>query len=59
MITRPDPAVALEAMLGEAVGVFDAIRAGEALGDVKVVRGFIDRYEASVTSRLNQLHDQG
>ena len=59
MITRSDPSAALEAMLAEAIDVFDAERAGEALGDVRVVRGFIDRYEASVTSRLNQLHDQG
>lgn len=59
MILRSDPALALEAMLGEQVGGFDAGRAVEALGDVKVVRGFIDRYEASVTSRLSTLHEQG
>ena len=59
MVTHSDPAFALEAMLGEAVTDFDADRAVEALGDVKVVRGFIDRYEASVTSRLGELHEQG
>lgn len=59
MSTRTDPALALEAMLGHAVAGFDAGRAVEALGDVKVVRGFIDRYEAAVTSRLGELHEQG
>lgn len=59
MITRSDPAIALEAMLGEQVDEFGAERAVEALGDVKVVRGFIDRYEALVTSRLGKLHEQG
>ncbi len=59
MITRPDPASALEAMLGEPVTGFDTDRAVQALGDVKVVRGFIDRYEAAVTSRLGELYEQG
>jgi hypothetical protein len=59
MIRRSDPALALQAMLSERVDGFDAERAVEALGDVKVVRGFIDRYEASVTSRLGTLHEQG
>jgi hypothetical protein len=59
MVARSDPALALEAMLDETVSGFDAGRAVEALGDVKVVRGFIDRYEASVTSRLSELHQQG
>ena len=59
MITRPDPASALEAMLAEPVTGFDVQRAVEALGDVKVVRGFIDRYEAAVTSRLGELYRQG
>lgn len=59
MTSRTDPALALEAMLGESVDLFDAERSAQALGDVRVVRGYIDRYEASVPSRLNQLHDQG
>jgi len=57
--TRSDPALALEAMLAESVGGFDPQRAAEALGDVKVVRGFIDRYEALVTIRCGQLHERG
>lgn len=59
MSPRTDPALALEAMLVDDVGAIDAVRAGEALADVKVVRGFIDRYEAAVTTRLQQLYEQG
>jgi len=59
MTPHTDPAFALEAMLVDDVGAIDAVRAGEALVDVKVVRGFIDRYEAAVTTRLRQLHEQG
>jgi hypothetical protein len=59
MSRRSDPALALEAMLASDVAGFDASAAVEALGDVRTVRGLVDRYEASVTSRLAHVHADG
>lgn len=59
MADRTSPAHALEAMLTDVVDEFDQARATAALGHVKTLRGFADRYEARVTSRLHALHERG
>lgn len=59
MLTSPTPAQALSALLPADVGLLDAAAAGAVLGTVKVVRGFLDAYEARVTSHVKTLHADG
>ncbi len=59
MINGLDLRIALEAMQCDRASVFDTDRAVEALRQVKALRGFIDRYEAEVTSHLRTLHQRG
>ncbi len=54
-----DPVLVITTMTAADVDGFDADRAAQALADVKVVRGFIDRHEAAVTSHLRRLHERG
>lgn len=59
MEPRFDPADALTAALPADVGALDGAQAAEALGRVRAVRGFLDSYEAKVTSHIGRLHSQG
>lgn len=59
MSNRFDPADALSASLPGAVAALDGSQAAEALGRVKAVRGFLDSYEAKLTSHIKQLHTKG
>lgn len=59
MITTPTPAQALSTLLPHDVGLLDAEGAATVLGTVKSVRGFLDAYEARVTSRVQSLHADG
>lgn len=59
MATHVDPAHALEAMLRESVAMFDESRAAVALRHVRALRGFIDQYEAQVTTQMRALHERG
>jgi hypothetical protein len=53
-----DPVLALTAIVAADIDAFDADRGAGALADVRVVRGFIDRFEAAVTSHLRRLHER-
>ena len=59
MIGGPTPAEALSALLPADVTGLDAPAAATALGTVKSIRGYLDAYEARVTSRLQSLHAGG
>ncbi|MDW3213241.1 MAG: DUF222 domain-containing protein [Ilumatobacteraceae bacterium] len=59
MVAIPTPAQALSALLPGDVGDLDASGAAAALGTVKSVRGFLDAYEANVTSHIRSLHAHG
>lgn len=59
MIGGPTPAEALSALLPADVTALDAPAAATALSTVKSVRGYLDAYEARVTSRLQSLHAEG
>jgi hypothetical protein len=59
MGNRFDPANALNASLPADVTVLDGGQAAAALGCVKAVRGFLDCYEAKLTSHIARLHAQG
>ena len=53
------PKDALAASLPADVTVLDGAQAAAALGCVKAVRGFLDSYEARLTSHIGRLHAQG
>lgn len=59
MTSAVDPVLAVSAMQGADVTSFDEARAEQALVEVRTLRGLIDRYEASVTSQLQRLHQRG
>lgn len=59
MELRFDLADALVASLPADIAALDGPRAAEALGRVKAVRGFLDSYEARLTSHIARLHSQG
>lgn len=59
MSSRPTPAQALDALLPADVGLLDTAGAAAALSTVKSVRGFLDAYEARVTSHIRTLHAEG
>lgn len=59
MLTPPTPAQALSALLPGDIGGLDASGAANALATVKSVRGFLDAYEARVTSHVRSLHADG
>jgi hypothetical protein len=54
-----DPHVDLAGVLGCDVPGLDIAHAIRELGRVKRLRGLLDRFEASVASRIDQLHTQG
>jgi Domain of unknown function (DUF222) len=59
METRFDPADALVASLPADIAALDGSQAAAALGRVKAVRGFLDSYEAKLTSHIGRLHSRG
>ena len=59
MNTTTSPADALRAYLPGDVTQLDSTQAGAALGHVKAARGFLDAYEARLTSHITRLHAAG
>lgn len=59
MNPHPDPTAAFATMLVDDVASLDGTQAAEALGRVKVVRGFLDHYEARLSSHIHRLHADG
>jgi Domain of unknown function (DUF222) len=59
MVVTPTPAQALSVLLPGDIGGLDASGAATALATVKSVRGFLDAYEARITSHVRSLHADG
>lgn len=59
MNSTADPATVLRAVLPGDVVVLDETQASEVLGRVRAIRGFLDAYEARVTSHVRALHRSG
>ncbi len=59
MSSAADPANVLRAVLPGDVAALDAAQASDALGRVRAIRGFLDAYEARVTSHIRGLHRSG
>ncbi len=56
MSARVDPSQALRVLTGATVRTADTDGCASLLGNVKQLRGWIDSFEAGVTSRLRELH---
>lgn len=59
MISSTSPADALRAYLPDDVSMLDASQSAATLGQLKAARGFLDAYEARLTSHLTRLHKAG
>lgn len=58
MTTPSDPSVILAGLQAAAIDIADSAGCAGLLGEVKRVRGWLDAYEARISRRLRELHDQ-
>jgi hypothetical protein len=56
MSTAVDPAQALQVLTGATLGSADSGACASLLGTVKQLRGWLDSFEAGITSRMRELH---
>ncbi len=59
MSPAPDPAATLRSLIGVVVTGADSRACSELLGGIKQLRGWLDAFEAQVSTRLGELHEAG